>query len=185
MAYAVVTWKKKFGSALCSRYAWPLRVRLLPPIFSRVHPRFRTPHLGTLLLGLIAAAGAAFLPLSLLGDLISLGAGLSFATVSLSVMWLRTTRPDLARAFRVPFGGFHLGRVWIGYVPIAAMLFCAAMVLPVLIDIVLQALRGHTLPAIILGTYALAGALIYLTYGVRRSQVGATMSAANAATARP
>ncbi len=144
---------------------------LLPRIFSRLHEDFRTPHLGTLVLGLISAASAALLPLTLLGDLISLGTGFSFATVALSVMWLRSTQPDFPRPFRVPFGGFRLGRVWIGYVPVAAMLFCALMVLPVFIDIVGKARHGHPLPVLILLCYALVGAFIYLGFGVRNSQL--------------
>lgn len=148
------------------------RDRLLPGLFSRLHPHFRTPHLGTLLLGLIAAAGAALLPLSLLGDLISLGVGCSFATVCVSLMWLRTTRPDLPRAFRVPLGGIRVRGVWLGVVPVTAILFCVAMVLPILIDIVGQALRGHPLPLGILLAYALAGLAMYLGYGMRRAREG-------------
>jgi APA family basic amino acid/polyamine antiporter len=144
---------------------------LLPEIFSRLHADFRTPHLGTLVLGIISAASAALLPLTLLGDLISLGTGFSFATVALSVMWLRSTQPDFPRPFKVPFGGFRLGRVWIGYVPVAAMLFCALMVFPVFIDIVGKARRGQPLPAVILLCYALVGALIYIGYGLRKSRI--------------
>jgi APA family basic amino acid/polyamine antiporter len=144
---------------------------LLPEIFSRLHADFRTPHLGTLVLGIISAASAALLPLTLLGDLISLGTGFSFATVALSVMWLRSTQPDFPRPFKVPFGGFRLGRVWIGYVPVAAMLFCALMVFPVLIDIVGKARHGQPLPAVILLCYVLVGALIYLGYGLRKSRL--------------
>jgi basic amino acid/polyamine antiporter, APA family len=142
---------------------------LLPEIFSRLHDDFRTPHLGTLVLGIISAASAALLPLTLLGDLISLGTGFSFATVALSVMWLRSTQPDFPRPFRVPFGGFRVGRVWIGYVPVAAIVFCALMVLPVFIDIADKARRGHPLPAVILLCYALVGAVIYMGYGLRNS----------------
>lgn len=145
---------------------------LLPPLFSRLHQRFRTPHLGTMVLGGISAVFAALLPIQLLGDLVSLGAGLAFATVCLSTMWLRTTRPELERPFRVPLGGFRVGRIWIGYIPVVAMVLCLAMILPVVIDIVIQALRGNPIPALILGLYLLAGVLIYLAYGVRRSALG-------------
>jgi APA family basic amino acid/polyamine antiporter len=144
---------------------------LLPTMFSRLHPEFRTPHVGTLILGIISAASAALLPLTLLGDLISLGTGFSFGTVALSVMWLRTTQPDFPRPFRVPFGGFRLGRVWIGYVPVAAMLFCALMVLPVFIDIAGKARHGQPLPAVILSCYVLLGVVIYFGFGLRKSRV--------------
>jgi APA family basic amino acid/polyamine antiporter len=51
------------------------------------------------------------------------------------------------------------------------MLFCALMILPVLIDIVGKARRGHPLPILILLSYALVGALIYIGYGVRNSRL--------------
>lgn len=144
---------------------------LLPPLFGRVHERFRTPHLGTLVLGLIAAASAALLPLSLLGDLISLGAGLSFATVCLTQMWLRSTRPDLERSFHVPLGGFRIGRAWIGFLPAAGLLLCLGMIVPIIIDIIGQARQGEPLPAIILVGYALAGMVMYFTYGMHHSRL--------------
>ena len=144
---------------------------LLPPLFSTLHKRFKTPHLGTVLLGVIAAAAAAFMPLSLLGDLISIGIGLAFIVVALSVMWLRTTQPDLHRPFRVPFGGFHVGRFWVGYVPLGAILLCFAMIVPVIVDLVRQALLGQPAPILFLIVYALAGVLTYFGYSVGRSKL--------------
>ncbi len=144
---------------------------LLPPLFSTLHKRFKTPHLGTVLLGVIAAAAAAFMPLSLLGDLISIGIGLAFIVVALSVMWLRTTQPDLHRPFRVPFGGFHVGRFWVGYVPLGAILLCFAMIVPVIVDLVRQALLGQPAPILFLIVYALAGVLTYFGYSMRRSKL--------------
>jgi len=89
---------------------------------------------------------AAVFPISFLGDLFSLGTALAFVIVCLSLMWLRTTRPDLHRPFRVPFGGFHIGKAWIGYVPVAAIVMCIGMVLPVAFDIFAQARRGDIMP---------------------------------------
>lgn len=145
---------------------------LLPPLFSRLHPKFVTPWLGTITFGVISAAGAALLPITLLADLISLGIAAAFSIVCFSLMWLRATRPDLKRPFKVPFGGFHIGKVWIGYVPVTAILLCWLMIVPVLLDIIGQALRGHVIPAVILGGYALAGAIIYFTYGMRHARAG-------------
>ena len=142
---------------------------LLPPLFSRLHARFRTPHRGTIVLGAISAVCAALLPIQLLADLVSLGAGLAFATVCFSTMWLRSTRPELPRPFRVPLGGFRLGRAWIGYIPALAMFLCLAMILPVIVDIVMQALDDNPVPAFILGLYLLAGVLLYAAYGSSRS----------------
>lgn len=143
---------------------------LLPQLFGRLHKRFRTPWQGILLLGAISAVMAAVFPISLLGDLVSLGTALAFMIVSICLMWLRSTRPDLERPFKVPFGGMQIGRVWIGLVPVAAILACVVMILPVGIDIVGQALAGHVVPAVFLGSYAVAGALVYVFYGRRRAR---------------
>jgi APA family basic amino acid/polyamine antiporter len=76
---------------------------LMPRLFGRVHPKYRTPHIGTIIVGVVAATMAGFLPLDLLGDLVSMGTLLAFATVCAGVLILRFTRPDLPRPFRVPF----------------------------------------------------------------------------------
>jgi len=76
---------------------------LLPPAMSRCHPRFKTPHVSTVITGLFAAAIAAVFPLDLLTDLISMGILLAFAVVCTGVLVLRYTRPDAPRPFRVPF----------------------------------------------------------------------------------
>lgn len=81
---------------------------LLPRIFSTLHARFRTPWAGTLILGGLIAVLASMLPIGILGDLVSLGTACAFGIVCLSVMYLRTARPDIPRPFRVPLGG---GRV--------------------------------------------------------------------------
>jgi APA family basic amino acid/polyamine antiporter len=143
---------------------------LLPGAFARLHPQFRTPWIGSILVCAISAVLAALFPISFLGDLVSLGTALAFVIVCLSLMWLRTTRPDLARPFRVPLGGFHVGKVWIGYVPVAAIVMCLGMVAPVALDITAQARRGDILPACVLGGYALVGVAIYVFYGLRRSR---------------
>ena len=74
---------------------------LLPKLFAKVHPKFQTPYLGTLIVGVFAALLAGFLPIGLLGELVSMGTLLAFATVSIGVLVLRRTRPDLKRPFRV------------------------------------------------------------------------------------
>jgi APA family basic amino acid/polyamine antiporter len=76
---------------------------LLPPVMSRCHPRFKTPHVSTVITGLFAAAIAAVFPLDLLTDLISMGILLAFAVVCIGVLVLRYTRPDAPRPFRVPW----------------------------------------------------------------------------------
>ena len=79
---------------------------LIGKFFGRVHPRFQTPYLGTIFVGAIAALLAGLLPLQVLGDLVSMGTLLAFATVCIGVLVLRYTKPDLPRPFRVPFAWF-------------------------------------------------------------------------------
>ncbi len=75
---------------------------LLPPIFSAVHPRFRTPWLATILTGATATLIAGLFPIGLLGELVSIGTLLAFAIVCIGVFVLRFTDPDIQRPFRTP-----------------------------------------------------------------------------------
>ncbi|KNE71613.1 hypothetical protein AMAG_16174 [Allomyces macrogynus ATCC 38327] len=79
---------------------------LLPAAFARIHPRFKTPILPTLVSGIFCAIAAGLLPINVLGDLTSAGTLFAFFLVSVSVTVLRFTRPDLPRPFRVPLGPF-------------------------------------------------------------------------------
>ncbi len=144
---------------------------LLPKALGAIHPRFQTPYIGTILLGAISALAAALLPISILGDLVSLGTGLAFSVVALSVIWLRTTRPELERPFRVPLGGVRIRGVWIGVVPALAILLCLGMVAPVIMDIVGKAFTGDAIPAVILSVYAACGVALYAGYGYRHSRL--------------
>jgi APA family basic amino acid/polyamine antiporter len=90
---------------------------LLPRIFAVVHPRFRTPHLSTILTGIIIALMAGFTPIAVLSQLVSIGTLLAFVLVSLGVIILRRTAPDIPRPFRTPF---------VPAVPILGAVFCLA-----------------------------------------------------------
>ena len=76
---------------------------LLPRALTRCHPRYQTPHVATVVSGALAAIVAGLFPLDVLGELISIGILLAFAAVCLGVLVARRTRPDLPRAFKVPF----------------------------------------------------------------------------------
>jgi APA family basic amino acid/polyamine antiporter len=76
---------------------------LLPKVFATVHPRFKTPYINTILVGIITAIAAGFFDINVLGDMTSVGTLAAFAIVCLSVIYLRRSAPELPRGFTVPF----------------------------------------------------------------------------------
>jgi APA family basic amino acid/polyamine antiporter len=124
---------------------------LLPRAFARVHPKYRTPYIGTVIVGVAAATMAGLLPLEFLGDLVSMGTLLAFATVSAGVLVLRYTRPDLERPFRVPL-------VWL--VVVLAVVSCLYLFSKPFAEH-WQIMTGWTA----------VGFVIYFAYGYRHSKL--------------
>ena len=124
---------------------------LLPKFFAHVHPKFQTPYIGTVIVGVVAAIMAGLLPLDFLGDLVSMGTLLAFATVCAGVLILRRTRPDLPRPFRVP----------------AASVICTLGVAACLY-LFWQPFKDHW--QVMLG-WTLIGFVIYFGYGYRNSKL--------------
>jgi basic amino acid/polyamine antiporter, APA family len=124
---------------------------LLPKIFSRVHPKFHTPYINTMLVGTITAVAAGFFDINLLGDMTSVGTLAAFAIVCLSVIYLRRKAPDLPRGFSVPL---------YPVVPILGILSCMYLITTV---------PTHVL---MLFVYFLIGMVaLYFIYGMRNSNL--------------
>ena len=124
---------------------------LIPPIFGEVHPTYRTPYKSNWIVFAFVGAFAAFIPGSLAGDLTSFGTLLAFVLVSIGVVFLRKTDPDLKRPFRTP-------AVYI-VAPLGALI-CIGMIV---------ALDKFTLLAAF-GWMAL-GLVVYFVYGQRNSKL--------------
>jgi APA family basic amino acid/polyamine antiporter len=122
---------------------------LLPPLFRKVHPTHKTPYVGTLITGTLAALIAGLFPVTILGELVSIGTLLAFTTVCVGVLVLRYTRPDIPRPFKVPAPWF---------VCIAGAVVCLGMMVSLPKDTWVR-LAGWTA----------VGFLIYFFYGFRHS----------------
>ncbi len=91
---------------------------LLPAVFGKVHHKFQTPYITTILTGSVAAVVAGLFPIGLLGELVSIGTLMAFVIVCGGVIALRIKRPDLERPFRTPF---------VPLVPILGIFTCVFM----------------------------------------------------------
>src|SRR6266404_5088226 len=134
---------------------------LLPPLFARLHPRYRTPHVTTAITGVVVAIASGLFPIAVLGQLVSMGTLLAFAIVCMGVLILRRIEPDTERPFRTP------GMPW---VPIVGTLIC------------LYLMSGLPLPTWIrLFVWLAVGLTIYFTYGRFRAAKVRNRPMANAA----
>jgi basic amino acid/polyamine antiporter, APA family len=123
---------------------------LLPPVAAKVHPRFGTPHVTTIVTGSLCAVAGGLLPIDILGELTSIGTLFAFVLVSLGVLILRLRRPDIPRSFKVPGGPY--------VVPIGGALTSGLL---------MYTATTHTILRLF-GWMAL-GLLIYFTYSVKHS----------------
>jgi APA family basic amino acid/polyamine antiporter len=124
---------------------------LLPKMFVAAHPRWGTPHIGTLVTGATATIIAGVFPLNLLGELISIGTLLAFAIVCVGVIVLRRRRPDLLRPFRVP------GYPW---VPLGGTAVCVAL---------MASLPRDTWVRLVV--WLVLGFVVYGAYGIKHSRL--------------
>ena len=124
---------------------------LLPPLFSRVHTRFRTPYVGTIITGTFVATFAAFANIAEVVELTNIGTLFAFVLVSAGVIVLRRAEPDRPRPFRVP---------WVPLVPILSILSCLYLMFQL-----------PWLTWIRFGLWLVLGLVIYFVYGVRHSRL--------------
>jgi APA family basic amino acid/polyamine antiporter len=124
---------------------------LLPPALGRIDERRNTPYVGTLVTGIVAAVTAGFVPLGLLGELISIGTLLAFAMVCAGILILRRIAPGARRPFRTP---------WVPLVPILGVLSCVTLMLSLPSDTWIR-----------LVVWIGAGLAVYAFYGRRHSKL--------------
>jgi APA family basic amino acid/polyamine antiporter len=127
------------------------RDRLLPGGLSAVHPRFGTPWVISLITGVVVALIATFVPLSTLADMVNIGTLFAFVLVSIGVIVLRRTQPDLPRAFRTPA---------VPLIPILAVIACVFLMLNL-----------GTLTWWRFLVWMALGFVVYFLYGYRQSRL--------------
>jgi basic amino acid/polyamine antiporter, APA family len=122
---------------------------LLPPVFAKVHPRYRTPYVGTILTGVFVAVFAAFANIAEVVDLTNIGTLFAFILVSAGVIFLRRSDPDRRRPFRVP---------WVPLTPLISIVACFYLMLQL-----------PVVTWIRFGIWLVIGLVLYFAYGYRHS----------------
>jgi APA family basic amino acid/polyamine antiporter len=124
---------------------------LLPGFFAKVHPRFRTPYIGTIITGFFVGTFAAFANIAEVVDLTNIGTLFAFVLVSAGVIVLRKVEPDRPRPFRAP---------WVPVTPILAILSCLYLMVQL-----------PLLTWIRFGIWLALGLALYFFYGMRHSRL--------------
>jgi APA family basic amino acid/polyamine antiporter len=124
---------------------------LLPPSFARVHPRFRTPYVTTILTGVAVGVCAMFTSIDEMVDLTNIGTLFAFTLVCIGILILRSRDPGRPRAFRTP---------WVPLVPVLGVSSCLYLMLGL-----------PWITWIRFGLWLVVGLVVYFSYGFRRSAV--------------
>lgn len=124
---------------------------LLPKFFSKVHPKYSTPHNSTIVTCIAVGLIAGLLPINVLGELVSIGTLMAFTLVCISIIILRKTRPDVERPFKTPL---------VPLIPILGVLICLSQMLALPLDTWLRLI-----------VWMIIGFVIYFTYGIKHSKL--------------
>ncbi len=136
---------------------------LLPPVMCKVHPRFKTPYVGTILTGVFVAVFSAFANIAEVVDLTNIGTLFAFVLVSVGVIFLRHLEPDRPRPFRVP---------WVPLTPLISIVACVYLMIQ---------LPGITWVRFVV--WLVLGLVFYFAYGYRHSAQRRLVAERNAAAA--
>jgi len=138
---------------------------LLPPVFHKVHPKYKTPYVTTILTGIVAMILAGFLPIGILGEMVSIGTLLAFMLVCAGIWRMRHTQPERKRPFRTP---------WVPFVPIMGILVCLTQMISLPLMTWLRLI-----------IWMVIGFGVYFAYGIKHSVLRAGNAEAEPAEAGP
>ncbi|MBN9296110.1 MAG: amino acid permease [Filimonas sp.] len=124
---------------------------LLPKMFSALHPKFQTPYKSNIVLCIFICLFAGFMPINIVGEMVSIGTLLAFVMVCLGIIILRKRMPDVHRPFRTP---------WVPVVPILGIITCLLMMFSLPLDTWIRLI-----------VWLLIGLVIYFVYGKKKSKL--------------
>ncbi|MCC8408763.1 amino acid permease [Mucilaginibacter sp. UR6-1] len=124
---------------------------LIPSVFAKVHKKFQTPYKSNLLFAVFVSLFAAFVPVHVVGEMVSIGTLFAFVLVCVGVMVMRKSDPNTPRPFRTP---------WVPFVPIAGIVICISMMVSLPADTWIR-----------LAVWMILGLVIYMVYGKKNSLI--------------
>lgn len=124
---------------------------LIPSMFSKIHRKFQTPYKSNILFAVFISLFAAFVPVHIVGEMVSIGTLFAFVLVCIGVMVMRKSDPATPRPFRTP---------WVPFVPVAGILICIAMMVSLPLDTWIR-----------LAVWMGIGLIIYALYGKKNSLI--------------